>query len=239
MCGKTGTAENKLLIDGRVVKLKNHSWFVCFAPRENPKIAVAVIVENSGYGSDQAAPIASLIVERYLRDSITTNRLALEDEITNRNLMPRYLVRRQFKADSVRAAEWARQTDDSSRWIKYQTPSFRYMMLDTSDNSHSPLLANLRKPSPYKSALAERMARLKVQAAAATIGIDTLAKASGPAGSAASPGSPDTAPTKPPPGNSSDTSQRRHTGTKKDSSGGGNPPAVHPTDTSNQKVPTR
>src|SRR6201999_1337781 len=36
MCAKTGTAENKLVIDGRVVKLKSHSWFVCFAPRENP-----------------------------------------------------------------------------------------------------------------------------------------------------------------------------------------------------------
>jgi len=179
MCGKTGTAENKQRIDNRVVKLRNHSWFVCFAPRENPKIAVAVIVENSGYGSAQAAPIASLLVEKYLNDTIATDRLALEDEITNRNLMPRYLVRLQFRADSIRAAEWARQTDDSSRWIKYQTPSFRYMMLDTSEGSRSPLLANLHKPSPYKSALAERMARLKAQAAAATIGLDTVVRASG------------------------------------------------------------
>ena len=143
-------------------------------------------MENSGYGSAQAAPIASLIVEKYLNDSIATDRLALEDEITGRNLMPRYLVRLQFRADSIRAADWARQTDDSSRWIKYQTPSFRYMMLDTSEDSRSPLLANLHKPSPYKSALAERLARQKAQAAAATIGIDTLAKASG------SPAPPDT-----------------------------------------------
>jgi penicillin-binding protein 2 len=230
MCGKTGTAENKSLIDGRVVKLKNHSWFVCFAPRESPKIAVAVIVENSGYGSDQAAPIASLIVEKYLRDSIATNRLALEDDITNRNLMPRYLVRKQFRADSLRAAEWARQTDDSTRWIKYQTPSFRYMMLDTSENSRSPLLANLRKPSPYKSALADRMARLKAQAAAATIGIDTLAKASGPAGS---PGPPDTAPKSPPAGGP-DPSQRRRPSPTTDSSA--NPIPGRPADSSNQKA---
>jgi hypothetical protein len=120
-----------------------------------------------------------LLVEKYLNDTIATDRLALEDEITNRNLMPRYLVRLQFRADSIRAAEWARQTDDSSRWIKYQTPSFRYMMLDTSEGSRSPLLANLHKPSPYKSALAERMARLKAQAAAATIGLDTVVRASG------------------------------------------------------------
>ncbi|HEX4851374.1 MAG TPA: penicillin-binding protein 2, partial [Puia sp.] len=62
MCAKTGTAENKLVIEGRVVKLPNHSMFVCFAPREDPKIAVAVVVSNAGYGATWAAPIASLIV---------------------------------------------------------------------------------------------------------------------------------------------------------------------------------
>ena len=46
VAGKTGTAENYGMIYGRREKLKDHSWFVCFAPRENPKIAVAVIVEN-------------------------------------------------------------------------------------------------------------------------------------------------------------------------------------------------
>ena len=116
-----------------------------------------------------------------------------------------------------------RQTDDSARWIKYQTPSFRYMMLDTSEDSRSPLLANLRKPSPYKSALAERLARLKAQAAAATIGIDTLAKASG--GAANSPPSPDTAPKPPPAARKKDSSDKTD-------------PGRH-TDTSNQKVSTR
>ena len=167
MCGKTGTAENKLRIDGRVVKMNNHSLFVCFAPRENPKIAVAVIVENGGYGGAQAAPIASLLVEKYLNDTIRTERLALEDEVTGRNLMPGYLVRLQFKADSSRAAEWARQGRDSSRWIKYQTPSFRAMMLDTLAGSRSPLYLNLKKAAPYKSALAERLARQRAAAAAA------------------------------------------------------------------------
>lgn len=167
MCGKTGTAENKQRIDGRVVKLNNHSLFVCFAPRENPKIAVAVIVENGGYGGAQAAPIASLLVEKYLNDTISTARLALEDEITGRNLMPNYLVRNQFRADSSRAADRARQTGDSTNWIKYQTPSFRNMMQDTSYNSRSPLYINLHKAPPYKSALAERLAKQRAQAAAA------------------------------------------------------------------------
>ena len=177
MCGKTGTAETKRVLDGKVIKLRSHSWFVCFAPRDHPRIAVAVIVENAGYGAAQAAPIASLLVEKYLNDTIATNRLALEDEITSRNLMPRYLVRLQFKADSARAADWAQQSGDSSRWIKYQTPSYRYMMLDTSDGSRSPLMLNLLKPSPFKSALAERLAKERAKAAAATIGLDSAVKA--------------------------------------------------------------
>jgi penicillin-binding protein 2 len=166
ICGKTGTADNKIRIDGRVVMLRPHSIFACFAPRENPRIAVAVIVENGGHGAYAAAPIASLLVEKYLRDTIATDRLELEDEMTNKNTMPRYLVGKQFKADSARAADYADQTGDSTRWLQYQTPSFRRLMLDTSDNSRSPLLANLRKPAPYKSAVAERLARIRAQDAA-------------------------------------------------------------------------
>jgi penicillin-binding protein 2 len=167
MCAKTGTAENNRIINGKFYKLKNHSIFACFAPRENPKIAVAVIVENGGFGADAAGPIASLLVEKYLNDTIATDRLALEDRMTNTNLMPGYLVRMQYRADSIRAAEWADQSGDSTRWIKYQTPSFRSMMLDTSYNSKSPLYVNLHKAPPYKSALAERLARTRAQAAAA------------------------------------------------------------------------
>jgi penicillin-binding protein 2 len=63
MCGKTGTAQNPHGND--------HSMFVCFAPRNNPKIAVAVAVENGGWGASWAAPIGSLMVEKYLKDSIS------------------------------------------------------------------------------------------------------------------------------------------------------------------------
>lgn len=62
MCGKTGTAQNP--------HGKNHSVFFCFAPRENPKIAVAVLVENAGQGAHFAAPIASLMVQKYLFGTI-------------------------------------------------------------------------------------------------------------------------------------------------------------------------
>jgi len=58
ICGKTGTAQNP--------HGKDHAVFVCFAPRENPKIAIAVMVENAGFGGVWAAPIASLMIEKYL-----------------------------------------------------------------------------------------------------------------------------------------------------------------------------
>jgi penicillin-binding protein 2 len=63
MCGKTGTAQNP--------HGKDHSVFVAFAPKDHPKIAIAVTVENAGWGGSYAAPIASLLVEKYLTDSIS------------------------------------------------------------------------------------------------------------------------------------------------------------------------
>ncbi|MDQ3111299.1 MAG: penicillin-binding transpeptidase domain-containing protein, partial [Bacteroidota bacterium] len=63
MCGKTGTAQNP--------HGDNHSVFVCFAPRNNPKICVAVLVENAGQGAWWGAPIASLMIEQYLNGKIS------------------------------------------------------------------------------------------------------------------------------------------------------------------------
>ena len=63
MCAKTGTAQNP--------HGKDHSVFVAFAPKENPKIAIAVVVENGGWGAQWAAPIASLMIEKYIRGYIT------------------------------------------------------------------------------------------------------------------------------------------------------------------------
>ncbi|MEG0815338.1 MAG: penicillin-binding transpeptidase domain-containing protein [Mucinivorans sp.] len=62
VCGKTGTAQNG--------QGANHSTFMCFAPRDNPRIAVSVYVEHGGYGASMAVPIASMIVEEYLTDTI-------------------------------------------------------------------------------------------------------------------------------------------------------------------------
>lgn len=77
MCGKTGTAQNP--------HGEDHSIFICFAPKDNPKIALAVFVENAGGGSKYAAPIASLMVEKYLLDSIS--RPLLETPILEADLI--------------------------------------------------------------------------------------------------------------------------------------------------------
>src|SRR5450631_1422001 len=131
MCSKTGTAENYLSLEGKRTKLNNNSMFVCFAPRENPKIAVAVVIQNAGFGATWAGRIASLLVEKYLRDTLTAERVKLATDIANTNLMPGYLVRLQFITDSARAAVWAKQSGDSTRWKMYLDPSLRRQLLDT------------------------------------------------------------------------------------------------------------
>lgn len=77
VCGKTGTSQNP--------HGKDHSIFIAFAPKDNPKIAVAVYVENVGFGSTWAAPIASLVIEKYLTDTITRPRV--EERIITADLI--------------------------------------------------------------------------------------------------------------------------------------------------------
>jgi penicillin-binding protein 2 len=73
VCGKTGTAENP--------HGEDHSIFIAFAPKEKPEIAVSVYIENGGFGNIWAAPIASLMIEKYLNDSIS--RPYLEEYVLN------------------------------------------------------------------------------------------------------------------------------------------------------------
>ena len=80
ICGKTGTAQNPHGDD--------HSVFICFAPKDNPKIAVAAFIENGGFGAAYAAPIASLLTEKYLTGEITgDNRKALERRMKETSLL--------------------------------------------------------------------------------------------------------------------------------------------------------
>ncbi len=68
VCGKTGTSQNK--------KGDDHAIFIAFAPRDNPKIAIAVVVENGGYGGSWAAPIASLLIEKYVKGEVVRRAVA-------------------------------------------------------------------------------------------------------------------------------------------------------------------
>ncbi|RYD55624.1 MAG: penicillin-binding protein 2 [Sphingobacteriales bacterium] len=90
ICAKTGTVENKAVVHGQAMKMKDHSVFVAYAPRQDPKIAIAVIVENAGFGATWAGPIASLMIEKYLKDSIATNRKHLEQKLYGANLITKY-----------------------------------------------------------------------------------------------------------------------------------------------------
>ena len=81
VCGKTGTAQNPI---GR-----DHSTFLSFAPKDNPKIAISVYVEHGGFGASAALPIASLLEELYLTDTI--KRPQLVEQVKN---LPYYLPRR-------------------------------------------------------------------------------------------------------------------------------------------------
>ena len=81
VCGKTGTAQNPRGADNSV--------FICFAPKDDPKIAVAAYIENAGFGATWACPIASLLVEKYLTGSIREERKYVEDRVLQGDLMSR------------------------------------------------------------------------------------------------------------------------------------------------------
>ena len=89
MCGKTGTAQNP--------HGKDHSMFVAFAPKEKPTIAIAVVVENAGFGASFAAPIASLMIEKYMNDTIAKKRKPLE----KRMLEAKLIYKETPKKDSI------------------------------------------------------------------------------------------------------------------------------------------
>ncbi|SDR96080.1 penicillin-binding protein 2 [Formosa sp. Hel1_31_208] len=88
ICGKTGTAENFMKIDGVKTQLTDHSIFVAFAPKDNPQIAIAVFVENGYWGSRFAGRMASLMIEKYINGEIT--RTDMENWILTHSLENEY-----------------------------------------------------------------------------------------------------------------------------------------------------
>jgi len=88
ICGKTGTAENFTKIDGKKTQLTDHSIFIAFAPKDNPKIAIAIFVENGYWGGRYAGRMAGLMIEKYLKGSIT--RTDMEEWVLSRSLEEEY-----------------------------------------------------------------------------------------------------------------------------------------------------
>ena len=99
ICGKTGTVENYI----GLVKQPNHAFFCGFAPRDNPKIAIMCVVENSGrFGGTYAAPIVGLMIEKYLNDSIAgKDRQAKMETLSKLNLIPPRIYRETQRRDSL------------------------------------------------------------------------------------------------------------------------------------------
>lgn len=112
VCAKTGTVENFY----RGQKQKDHSFFVAFAPKDNPKIAVCVVVENAGFGATWAAPIASLVMEQYLRDSIAgAGRKAEVERISQASLIPARIRVERARFDSLRRIKELKQQQIEQR----------------------------------------------------------------------------------------------------------------------------
>ncbi|MEP7238541.1 MAG: penicillin-binding transpeptidase domain-containing protein [Ferruginibacter sp.] len=98
ICGKTGTVENYY----RGVKQPNHAFFCGFAPRDNPKIAIMCVVENSGrFGGTYAAPIVGLMIEKYLNDTIAKSREAIVEKFAKLNLIPPRIYSEMKTVDSM------------------------------------------------------------------------------------------------------------------------------------------
>lgn len=106
VCGKTGTVENYAKVNGKQEKQLNHSFFGAFAPRDNPQIAIAVICENAGFGATYSGPIASLLIEKYLKDSITSKeRKDKVESMAKTNLIPKLMRIELARMDSIKRAK--------------------------------------------------------------------------------------------------------------------------------------
>jgi len=101
ICGKTGTSQN--------AKGKDHSIFIGFAPKDNPKIAIACFVENAGFGGYAAAPIASLMIERYIKRR------------TVRKNLQKFMTEKQYLTPIERAVRKAQRLQDSLRRLEDST----------------------------------------------------------------------------------------------------------------------
>jgi len=119
MCGKTGTVENYY----RGKKQRDHSFFAAFAPRKNPRIAIACIVENGGFGGTVAAPIVSLMVEKYINDTISKARLPWVERFSTMRIIPARIQNQIDNRDSIRRQADMKKLQESIEKEKRATVS--------------------------------------------------------------------------------------------------------------------
>jgi len=163
-CAKTGTAQNP--------HGKNHSLFVCFAPKDNPKIAVAVIVENAGFGATWAGPIAGLVMEKYLNDSLTKESKTKVDYLSNVDLMPESIKAwyiRNNKTEMLTPIEynndeladiWDMEMLSETAPIKVKVDTLK--KLDTATVPNSPVLPPNKNKKVKENALNPSMKKKKI-----------------------------------------------------------------------------
>ena len=162
-CAKTGTAQNP--------HGKNHSLFVCFAPKDNPKIAVAVIVENAGFGATWAGPIAGLVMEKYLNDTLTKESKTKVDYLSNVDLMPEsikaWYIRNnktemlspiEYKNDEL-ADVWDMEMLSETAPIKAKIDTIK--KLDTAVPPAKPVAPPIKNKMPKEQALNPKMKKKK------------------------------------------------------------------------------
>jgi penicillin-binding protein 2 len=124
ICGKTGTVENFAKVNGERKQLTDHSVFIAFAPKDNPKIAVAVFIENGYWGSRYAAKMASLLIEKHLKGAIT--RTDLEDYLLTHSLEYEYakkLGKQPFKVNE--AIDQGLITDEKEKKLRQLVDSLQ------------------------------------------------------------------------------------------------------------------
>ena len=148
VCGKTGTVENSY----KGVKQKDHAFFAAFAPRENPRIAIAVICENAGMGANSSAPIASLMIEQYLKDSIPEpDRKAKIETLAKLNLMPARIY------EAIRVRDSLSRKKDSSSILEKRFIKNAKDTMDIQDEDDSEEMDKLKKVKPNSNLIVDTM----------------------------------------------------------------------------------
>jgi len=130
ICGKTGTSQNPHGDD--------HSVFFAFAPKNDPKIAIAVYVENAGWGASYAAPIAGLMIEKFLHDSISTDRKPLEIKMANSNLIEKVLKNRAEAKIQASKPAAPRDTLPSTKEVPSEIPETTEKAIESRTSGKSP-----------------------------------------------------------------------------------------------------